>query len=70
MANFDFSIFDEQYPIIIRQMPPVFGSHQFILELAQQNQAMYVRALYEYRNSVHVKLLHHSNLFTVPWLQN
>lgn len=54
MAKFDFSVLYDQYPAIISQMPPIYDSHQFILELARQNQAEYVRALYAYRDAVHV----------------
>ena len=46
MSKFDFSLLYDQYPAIISQMPSVFDSHQFILELARQNQAEYVEALY------------------------
>ena len=48
MAKFDFSFLYDQYPAIISQMPPVFDSHQFILELARQNQVEYVKALHAY----------------------
>ena len=53
MTQYDFSILLDCYPETIRQMPAVFGSHQFILELARQNQAEYVQALYAYRDSLH-----------------
>jgi len=49
MAKYDFSSLFDQYPIIIEQMPGIFTSHEFILKLAQQNQARYVEALYAYR---------------------
>jgi hypothetical protein len=52
MPKFDFSPLYDQYPSIIALMPPVFTSHQFILELAHQNQVEYIEALYEYRNSL------------------
>lgn len=48
MAKFDFSALYGQYPAVISQMPQVFDSHQFILELARQNQVEYVKALYAY----------------------
>ena len=38
-----------QYPGIIAQMADVFGSHVFILTLAQRHQRLYVEALHEYR---------------------
>lgn len=53
MTGFDFSDLYKQYPHIINQMDDVFTSHEFILRLAQQNQASYVTALYQYRNTVH-----------------
>jgi len=49
MAKHDFSRLFDQYPIIIEQLPYVFTSHQFILKLAQQNQNLYIEALYAYR---------------------
>lgn len=49
MARYDFNPLVEQYPTIIEQMPPEFTSHQFILQLAQQNQSQYIEALYSYR---------------------
>ena len=33
-------------------MPNTFSSHQFLLVLAQQNQAEYVKALYEYKDTI------------------
>jgi hypothetical protein len=53
MAEHDFSALFAQYPSIISQLPETFTSHQFILELARQNQALYVEALYSYRNHEH-----------------
>lgn len=42
-----------KYPQLIREMPPVFNSHQFILHLARNNQAGYVEALYAFRGRLH-----------------
>ena len=39
----------EQYPVIIEQMSSEFTSHEFIQKLTQQNQTLYVEALYAYR---------------------
>ena len=41
----------ERYDEIIQQMETTFDSHHFIHTLAQQNQGLYIRALYEYVNS-------------------
>ena len=48
MTEHDFSDLFEQYPNIIEEMPEIFTSHEFILKLAQQNQAEYVEALHAY----------------------
>ena len=53
MAIFDFSRLYAKYPAIIAQMPAVFDSHQFILELAHHNQIEYIKALYAYRGALH-----------------
>ena len=52
MAGHDFKPLYEQYPKIIAEMPEVFTSHQFILELAYQNQVEYIEALYNYRHDL------------------
>lgn len=50
MPSHDFGELVAKYPEIIAQMPPRFTSHQFILELARQNQRLYVEALHQYRD--------------------
>ena len=73
MSAHNFQPLYERYPEIIAQMPGEFTSHEFILRLAQQNQADYIEALYSYRDNepfrkVHGQLanqLHqHQNLVT------
>jgi hypothetical protein len=54
MAKHDFSKLYSRYAEVIAHLPETFDSHEFILELAQQNQAAYVEALYAYRDAVHV----------------
>ena len=53
MAEHDFDDLYSHYPAVIAQMPDTFTSHQFILELARQNQTEYIEALYSYRHHVH-----------------
>lgn len=48
MAAYDFSALDSSIPVIIGQMKNIFTSHEFILALAQQNQAEYIAALHHY----------------------
>ncbi len=48
MPEHDFSQLYERYPSIIEQMPEIFTGHKFILNLAQQNQALYIEALRGY----------------------
>jgi len=53
MPDHDFSYLFAQYPDVIRRMPEVFTSHQFILELAHRCQSHYIEALYSYRHHEH-----------------
>ena len=53
MPEHDFSEILSQYPNVIAQMPDTFTSHQFILELAHQNQTAYIEALHSYRDYNH-----------------
>jgi len=48
----DFSALYDAYPDIIAQMPDVFTSHEYILQMAQRHQRLYVEALYSYRDSL------------------
>ena len=50
MTQHDFIEIFELYPELIAEMPYSFTSHQFILHLAQRYQALYIEALYAYRN--------------------
>lgn len=51
MPEHDFSALFEKYPDVIEQMLETFSSHEFIQRLTQQNQALYIKALYAYRNT-------------------
>lgn len=53
MTQHDFTLLYDQYPNVISEMPEVFSSHQFILRLARQNQALYIKALFDYRDILH-----------------
>ena len=48
MAEHDFKQLFDHYPEIIEQMDDTFTSHEFILHLARQYQALYITALYAY----------------------
>ena len=50
MTQHNFSAIFDHYPELIAEMPNPFTSHQFILHLAQRYQALYIEALYTYRN--------------------
>jgi len=50
MRVHDFAPLLSKYPEVIAEMPEHFGSHEFILRLAQKYQGLYVDALYSYRN--------------------
>lgn len=51
MSNHDFGPLTAQYPGAIASLPPEFRAHEFILRLAQQNQRLYVEALYAYKDN-------------------
>lgn len=53
MPEHDFSALFEQYPAVIAQMPTIFTSHEFILCLAQQNQTLYIEALFSCRDATY-----------------
>jgi hypothetical protein len=50
MPHHDFSQLFDRYPSVISRMPDRFDSHEFILRLAQENQKLYIEALYHYRD--------------------
>lgn len=51
MSIFDFSNLEAKFPDVVAQMKDTFDSHEFLLILAQQNQAEYINALYAYKES-------------------
>jgi len=55
----NFAALKQQYPAVISQMKPVFNAHEFILELARQNQTLYVEALYSYKGGNPFQAVHH-----------
>lgn len=50
MTEYNFSTLFDHYPTMIEQMPDTFTFHKFILHLARQHQALYIEALFAYRN--------------------
>ena len=50
MNGHDFTPLRQHYPDIIATLPDTFTSHEFILALAWNHQALYVEALYAYRD--------------------
>ena len=50
MPKDDFIALFDRYPAIIERMQKTFTSHQFIVQLARQEQKLYIEALYAYRN--------------------
>jgi hypothetical protein len=63
MPSYDFTTLYAQYPAVIADMPAIFGSLEFIRELARRNQRVYIEALYAYREAaspfeaVHTELI-------------
>ena len=55
----NFAALKLQYPAVISQMNPVFNAHEFILELARQNQTLYVDALYSYKGGNPFQTVHY-----------
>jgi hypothetical protein len=51
MTQHDFNAIFTHYPELIAEMPNIFASHRFILQLAQRYQALYIEALHFYRYS-------------------
>jgi hypothetical protein len=66
----DFSALKDCYRETIEAMPATFTSHQFILRLAQQHQALYIEALYDCRGepapfrTVHSALARHLHAYS------
>lgn len=51
MTTHDFSALLATYPSVIAVLPAQFTSHQFIRELARDQQTLYIEALYAYRHT-------------------
>jgi transposase len=75
MTQHDFNTIFEHYPELISEMRDPFTSHEFILHLARRYQALYIEALYAYRDipnpqhatpfkTVHRILAKHLNAFS------
>ena len=47
---YDFTPLFEAYTAVIEALPAQFTSHQFLRELARQQQVLYVEALYAHRH--------------------
>lgn len=58
MCQHDYGELKKKFPEIIKDMPHEFTSHQFILELAQQNQGLYIDALKAYQNDAPFQSVH------------
>lgn len=57
-----FQELEKHYPEVIKGMPKRFNSHEFILELAYQNQSLYVKALAQYADNQHPFQVVHGRL--------
>jgi len=51
LATYDFSNLESKFPDVVNQMSDTFDSHEFLLVLARNNQAEYVKALSAYNDS-------------------
>lgn len=51
MSATEFELLEAVYEQVIALMPNKFDSHEFILNLAQEHQRLYVQALVEYADS-------------------
>jgi hypothetical protein len=58
MTKFEFTSLFARYPHLIAEMQRSFSSHEFILRLAQQNQADYIEALHAYRDTNPFQVVH------------